>query len=526
MTIENVTSPSFPDAKALHPRGLMRHTSLGCRSIAGTLRAPGLLPAATDGLAARGERPMRKSILGVLLLGILLALPNSAGMVPVEAASQSGLNWEMSKARDIDRILPLRERARVYNEILEWRLDNILPAIMREQGIDMWLIINFEYNEDPVYMTLVPEPIMVARRLAILVFHDSKDGFKKLTANWHGSSSAGPMYTNIFTDRSKGANHQFTMLADYIRQHDPKKIAINYEPHYDYHDDFSHANGLSAFHKEKLERALDPKYIERLVSAKKICMRWYETRSPRELSVYRHLAGIGHDLISEFFSNKVIVPDVTTTDDVRWWIRQRINDIGLTTWFHPSISIRRSPADQEMYGKNDQVIRRGDLLHCDVGIVYLGLTTDMQHNAYVLRIGETDAPAGLKELLRKGNRLQEIHLEEMKAGRAGNEILKSILERGRAEGLNPTVYTHPIGPYGHGSGTMIGMPEKQEFVPGTGEHPLHPNTVYSIEFSVAGTVPEWGGVEVSMGLEDEAVFTAEGGARWLDGYPRTLYLIR
>jgi Xaa-Pro aminopeptidase len=216
---------------------------------------------------------------------------------------------------------------------------------------------------------------------------------------------------------------------------------------------------------------------------------------------------------------------MTTTDDVVWWIRQRINDLGLDTWFQPSISIRRSPEDAERYGEDDRVIRRGDLLHCDVGITYLGLNTDMQHNAYVLRMGETEPPEGLQELLRKGNRQQEIHMQEMQLGRTGNEILASILERGRAEGLRPRIYSHPVGPYGHGSGTMIGMSEKQEFVPGTGEHPLHVNTVYAMEFSVASDIPEWGGIEVSMGLEEQAV-VLESGTRLLDGYPRSLYLIR
>jgi Xaa-Pro aminopeptidase len=464
-------------------------------------------------------------LVALLLLTLALGIPWTGASAQAPGRAPLAPGWEMSPRGEIERILPLRERARVYNEILEWRLDNILPAIMREEGLEMWVVINFEYDEDPVYMTLVPEPIMSARRLSILIFHDREDGFKKLTANWHGSGSAGPMYENIFTDRSKGANHQFTVLADYIREHDPRNIGINYAPHYEYVDEFSHANGLSAFHKDLLDRALPERYRERLVPAEKVVIRWYETRSPRELSLYRYMAGIAHDLIGEFYSNEVIIPDVTTTEDVRWWIRQRINDLGLDTWFQPSISIRRSPADTERYGRGDNVIRRGDLLHCDVGITYLGLTTDMQHNAYVLRVGETDAPEGLKELLRKGNRLQEIHIEEMKVGRTGNEILASILERGRAEGLRPTVYTHPVGPYGHGSGTVIGMTEKQEFVPGTGEHPLHMNTVYAMEFSVAGNVPEWGGVEVSMGLEEQIVVTAEG-ARFVDGYPRSLYLIR
>ncbi len=467
---------------------------------------------------------MKRSTMALMVL-LALSPPSAMAAAQTTGAMVSPPGWEMSEAGDLGGVLPLRERARVYNEILQWRLDNILPAILRDEGVDMWVVINFEYDEDPVYMTLVPEPIMSARRLSILIFHDGPDGFRKLTANWHGAGSAGSMYENIFTDRSQGANHQFTVLADYIRASDPRKIALDYAPHFAYLDDFSHGNGLSAFHKDLLDQALDQTYRDRIVSGEPIARRWYETRSPREVSLYRHLVGMGHDLIAEFFSNAVITPDVTTTDDVRWWIRQRINDLGLDTWFHPSIDITRSPEDTELYGRDDEVIRRGDLLHCDVGISYLGLNTDMQHNAYVLRIGETDAPQGLIDVLRRGNRLQAIHLEEMRAGRTGNQILQSILQRGQAEGLRPVVYSHPIGPYGHGSGTMIGMPEKQEFVPGSGEHPLHENTVYAMEFSVAGDVPEWNGVEVRMGLEDQAVFTA-GSARLVDGYPTSLYLIR
>ncbi len=446
-------------------------------------------------------------------------------VLSMSATLEAQLNWNISDVRDIEKILPERERATLYNELLEWRLDNILPEIMRREGIDLWLIICFEYAEDPVYMSLVPEPIMVARRLSILMFHDSPEGFKKLTANWHGSGSAGRMYTNIFTDRSEGANAQFTVVADYIKKHNPKKVGINYAEHWDYHDDFSHGAGLSAFHKVKLEQALGPEYSSRLVSAEKVCIGWYETRSPQELSLYRHIAGIGHDLISEFFSNRVITPDVTTTQDVQWWIRQRITNLGLDTWFHPSISIKRSPQDKAKYGEDDRVIRRGDVLHCDVGITYLGLNTDMQHNAYVCRIGEDGPPEGVQELYRRGNRVQEILLEQYKEGRTGNEILLEATRKAKAEGLIPRIYTHPIGIHGHGSGMMVGMPEKQEWVPGTGEHPLYQNTVYSIELSSGYNVPEWDNELVTLGFEEEAVFTKEG-VNWVDGYPRTFYLIK
>ena len=443
------------------------------------------------------------------------------------AAAQSDLGWSGSEAGDIRAILSERDQARVVNRILEWRLDNILPSIMRREGIDLWLVICFEYDEDPVYLTLVPRPQMSARRLSVLMFHDAPDGFRKLTANWHGKGSAGPMYTSIFTPeyRAKGAPGQFLAVADYIRKHAPKKIGINTAEHWDILDDFSHGLGLSAFHKAKLEQVLDANDRGRLVSAEKVCIGWYETRSPEELSLYRHLVGIGHDLVREFFSNAVITPGITTTEDVEWWIRQRITDLGLETWFQPGIDIRRSPEDAAKHGPDDRVVRRGDVIHCDVGIKYLGLTTDMQHNAYVLRLGETDVPAGLKELLRKGNRLQEVFLGEFRERRTGNEILVAALKKAEAEGLGPRIYTHAIGPYGHGSGLTIGMVEKQSFVPGTGEHPLYPSTVYSIELSATGVVPEWGNAKVSLGLEDEAVFTA-AGPRWVDGYPRAFYLIR
>jgi len=441
--------------------------------------------------------------------------------------SAAQVDFPLGRGRDIDNILTQRRQADVYNEILAWRLDNILPQIMRREGIDLWLIICFEYDEDPVFMSLTTRPRMSARRLSILIFHDAPGGFKKLTASWHGASAAGPMYTNIFTPeyRQKGANAQLTAVADYIKKADPKKIGLNYAEHWDYFDDFSHGLGLPAYYKVKLEQALDPKYKSRLVSAENICVGWYETRSPAELSLYRHLAGIGHDLIREFYSNAVITPDITTSSDVEWWFRERIARLGLEAWFQPSIDIRRSPEDAAAYPKGDDVIRRGDLLHCDVGFRYLELATDMQHNAYVLRPGETDAPQGLKDLLKKGNRLQEILLGEMREGRKGNEILVAALAKAKAEGIEGSIYTHPIGFYGHGSGMMLGMTEKQSFVPGTGERLLYPNTVYSIELSASHLVPEWGNVRVSMGLEDEAIFTKDG-ARWADGYPTKIYLIK
>ncbi|MEA1887144.1 MAG: M24 family metallopeptidase [Bacteroidota bacterium] len=419
-------------------------------------------------------------------------------------------------------VLSMEKRTGLFNKNLEWKIDNVLPEIMRREGLEMWLVICFENDTDPVYRTMNTWPGDNARRLSILIFHDSKDGFKKLSATWHGASASGYFYENIFTDRSNGAQGQFETLADYIREADPENIGINYDNRVI--DDFTHVNGLSHFHYEKLYEALDEKYRERLVSAKEVAIGWFETRTPWEISFYKTMCEITHTLISEFFSKEVIIPDVTNRNDVRWWIVEKIESMGLETWFFPSLDIIRSPQNIEKYGEDD-IIRRGDLLHCDVGIDYMGLTTDMQHLAYVCELDEDDAPQGLKDLYKKGLRFQQITMEEMVEGRTGNEILVKSIERGKAEGLQPWQYSHPINYFGHGSGMTIGRTEEQEFLPGSGEHPLYNNTTYALEFSVTGTVPEWNNTEVRMGFEDDMVFT-NGKARLIDGYPQELYLIK
>ena len=350
---------------------------------------------------------------------------------------------DIAGVNDHKNILPERERARVFNDWLKWRLDNFLPTLMRREGIDMWLVICREYNEDPVYLTLVPEDEMAARRTSILMFHDLGPGrgVERLSGSYYGIEG---LYQTTWLDKKK---LQFESLAEAIKARNPKKIGI------DVSDYWAFGDGLTSVMKSKLEKALGPEYSSRLVSAERICVGWLETRSPQEMSVYRMICGIAHDIIAEFFSNAVITPDVTTTDDVNWWVRQRITGLGLDTWFMPEISIqRKGVVEKQLFEAASGVIRRGDLLHCDVGIRYLGLCTDMQLQAYVCRIGETDAPAGLKSALERADRLADIFMGEFKTGRTGNEIVSSAVRLGEAEGLKPLIYAHPIGFHGHGAG--------------------------------------------------------------------------
>ena len=419
---------------------------------------------------------------------------------------------------DSAKILPEIERARVMNEWLRRRLDNIIPKLMRREGIDMWLIINREYNEDPVYMTLVPEPTMAARRTSILIFYDRGEGLEveKLSGSYYG---LGNWYKSTWLDKKK---KQFESLAEVIKKLNPRKIGINVSSTWAFGD------GLTASLKEKLVKALGPELSSRLVSAENLCVGWLETRSPQELSVYRHICGIAHDIIAEFYSNEVITPDITTTEDVVWWIRQKITDLGLETWFQPSISIQRHKKEAAMYEGSKDVIRRGDLLHCDVGISYLGLCTDMQWQAYVCRIGEDEAPEGLKEALRRTNRLGDIFRSEFKAGRSGNDIVWSAMKKGEAEGLRPLIYSHPVGFHGHAAGPPMDARHPEQAPEGIelrGKYPLYLNTVYAIEYSCMTSIPEWDNQDVRIGFEETAVFTEEG-CQFIDGHQTRFFLIK
>jgi len=436
-------------------------------------------------------------------------------LILITALSASAQKVGVTGVRDIDNILPERGRAAVMNEWLEWRLDNILPEQMQRFGLDMWIVICREYNEDPVYMSLVPEPNMAARRTSILIFHNrGSEGVDRYTGSFYGM---GEWYKAIEQDKELT---QIENAARFIREKDPKTIGYNIS------ETWAFGDGLTANFRDQFVEALGKKYADRLVSAEKLCLAWLGERSTQELSVYRHICGIAHDVIGEFFSNKVIVPGITTTEDVVWWIRQRFTDIGVEAWFQPSVDIQRSPKDRKKYPVEDHVIRRGDMLHCDIGIVYLGLCTDTQELAYVCRIGEEDAPEYLKKVLRNGNRLQDIFMNEFKTLRTGNEILLTSLKKAKDEGLIPSIYTHPLGVHGHAAGTTIGMWDMQEGVPGAGDFPLYPNTCYAIELNCKTYVSEWDNMLVTAGLEEGGVYTEKDGCRYIDGRQEKFYLVK
>ena len=399
-------------------------------------------------------------------------------------------------------ILSPRARITPENEMLNDRLQNLLPALMAEQNLDMWLVINREKAEDPVYFTLVPQPSFAARRTTMLVFYRQADGsVEKLTVNRY---PLGAPYSPAWQGGS--LTEQWQALGKLIVSKNPKRIGINMS------NDWPVADGLTASLYQQLTQVLPADWQTKLVSAENLVVRWLEQRTEQELAVYPQAVALARGVIAEGFSNKVITPGVTTTDDVAWYLRERFSELQLPVWFMPYVSLQRPGTvcekDTAFCGESG-VIQRGDVLHTDVGICYLKLCTDTQEMAYVLKPTEQDAPAGLKKALATGNQWQDILTTQFKTGLTGNQILSATQQKSRAAGILSSTYTHPRGFFGHAPGPTIGMWDNQGPTPVQGDRPLYANTAYAIEGNIKFALPEWKQQLVHIKLEQSAYFDGQ-----------------
>lgn len=409
--------------------------------------------------------------------------------------------------------LSARERAETENRVLAARLDRVIPAIMREQGIDLWLLVAREYFEEPVVASMLDAENMHARRRTILIFYDPGQGrpIERLTVSRYGLGG----HFKPAWDPAKQPD-QWQAVAELIAARNPAKIAINTS------DLHQFADGMTVSQFDKFTAALPAPLRARIVSGEGLAIRWLETRIPEELELYPAIVRTAHAVIAEAFSRKVITPGVTTAEQVQWWYRDRLLELGLAPWFHPSVAIQRQGAKGMLDGA--EVIQPGDLLWTDFGITYLRLNSDTQHLAYVLKPGETAAPAGLRQGLANSNRLQDILRRHFAVGRTGNEVLALARAEAIAAGLDPSIYSHPIGLHGHGAGPSIGFWDNQNADP-RGSGAINANTAWSIELTTYAAVPEWGGQRVDFRAEENAFFDGKS-LRFIDGRQTELALIQ
>ncbi len=432
----------------------------------------------------------------------------------------------------------LRSQAAEQQRWLDARMKSVLPALMKKHGVDMWVVPMREYNEDPVFSSMVSATTFAARRRTIYLFYDPcafirGDCAKPFERLALGGTSQGGVFTAIRSTKAPSGpaggavqrqaelwgDEQWQVLKTEIEKRNPRGIAINVSTVFAFND------GLSAGELEGMRKALGPKWSARFRHADDLALEFIASRLPEEAVRYRDLQKVVWGIIDTAFSNVVITPGVTRTADVVWWMRQKVNDLGLGTWFQPSVSVQRKGATDATLG-GDPIIQKGDVLHCDFGITALRLNTDTQHMGYVLADGETEVPAGLRLALANSNRLQDIVMSEIRPGRTGNEILKSSRAKAAAEGINGTIYTHPIGMHGHGAGPLIGLWDYQDGVPGRGDAKVIANMWFSIELQATTRVAEWNGQAVRSAQEEDAVIGADGAIRWALARQTQYHLVR
>ncbi len=454
---------------------------------------------------------------------------------PVVFPATPGARTSGSPAADTLRPFgTLRDQAFKQQRWLELRMERTLPALMRRAGVDMWVVPMREYAEDPLFSSITSPTTFSARRRTIYVFFDKgpKEGVEKLAL---GGTSQGSVFKAVRSMKPVAApaagsrgnertaelwgDEQWNVLKQVIEERQPKKIAVNTSR------TFAFADGLSSGERDGMNQALGAQWVAKMVPAEALAVDFIASRQPEEEAEFANLNRVAWQIIEEAFSNKVITPGVTHAEDVVWWMRQRLNDLGLGTWFQPSIEVQRQLGSPELVGINP-VILKGDVLHCDFGVTAMGLNTDTQHMAYVLRDGETDVPAGLKKALLNSNRLQDITIDELKPGRSGNQVLAAALARMKRDGIDGTLYSHPIGLNGHGAGALIGLWDYQEGVPGRGDHTIIPGMWYSVELQATTPVPEWNNQPVRSMQEEDVIIGADGKVRWALKRQSDFHLVR
>jgi len=413
------------------------------------------------------------------------------------------------------RALSMRERDAICRQVLQERLDTILPTAMRETGLDMWLVLCQEDDLDPVFQSMIPMftwcPI-----LQMLIFYQPAGADEVERINLSMTQTGG-----LYDEPWAGRRHeeQWTLLTEIIESRDPRHIGINIGA-----TQWA-AGGLTHNLYGQLVQALPPRYVARLTSTEPLATRWLATLTDREIGIYDHVAHLAHSLIAECYSPAAILPGVTTTDDLEYHYWQRATDLGMALSFKPSFNLVRSGAQRARFGADDHTIRPGDLIHCDVGIRYVELHSDHQEWCYVRHPTDTTVPRGYSALLADANRLQDVFMASLEAGLTGNQLLNRILERARERSVpGPRVYSHSLGHLLHEPGPLVGLPWEQHACPGRGDVALGENMAFTMELAVSAPIAEWDGEELTMSIEEDVVFT-QGRCRLLDGRQTRFYVL-
>ena len=417
---------------------------------------------------------------------------------------------------DMPKLRSQREQADVREQWLKKRLGSLLLPMMKRHGIEMWIVVNEEFHSDPVTPHIVP-PIPIVGRRDLFIFIDRGERIERVAVLRYAEERLKNHYTMLLPPRDKFGEE----LKKLVDERNPKTIALNMG------GTRGQQSGLTHDGYKFLADTLGVENEKKFVSAANLLLEFFDTRLPEELEHYR-TAVLATDVITRrAFSNEVIKPGKTTAGDVRWWMMQQLNDLGVDTWFQPDLRIQRQAAETGTTGQflstanESDVLMPGDLIHVDFGLNYMGLSTDWQKHAYILKPGERDAPAGLKAALKNTNLLQDIMFGVARSGMTGSEVYQASMAECKKQNITCMIYSHPLGTHGHGLGPSIDFRGNV----GGGANKILPGSYMSIELNTSTTGPEWNNQRVTIMAEDDAYMT-ETGYKFFRPRQTEFYLIR
>ena len=415
------------------------------------------------------------------------------------------------------KLLSQREQMDVREAWLKKRFDTLLLPMMQRNGIEMWIVVNEEFHSDPVTEHIVPPTPIVGRR-DYFVFIDRGGKLERYAIVRYLEERLKNHYRVLNPPRAEMA----ATLKKLVSERNPKTIALNYG------GTRGQQNGLTHDGYKTLSETLGADNEKKFISAAKLLTEFFDTRLPEELEHYRQAVLTTDVITRRAFSNEVIVPGKTTVGDVRWWMMQQVNNLGLGIWFQPDLRVQRQAKEtsktQQFLSIADEsvVLERGDLIHVDFGLIYMGLSTDWQKHGYILKSGENDAPEGLKAALKNTNRLQDIMFSFARAGMTGAQVYDATMAECKKQGIDAMIYSHPIGAHGHGLGASIDF---RRGGVGGDEERLRLGSYTSIELNTSTNVPEWNNQRVTVMGEDDAVMT-ENGFQFIRPRQTEFYLIK
>lgn len=399
------------------------------------------------------------------------------------------------------KLLSLREQANVRSMWLKKRFDTMLLPMMRKHNVSMWIVVNEEFHSDAVTEAITPPIPMVGRR-DFFIFADNGEKLERFAVVRYEEEQLKKFYTLVSPARDQTA----ATIRKIVEERNPKTIALNMGYGRGQTDGITH----DAY--QFLAETLGKDYESRFVSAGNLITDYLDTRLPEETEHYRTAVLVTDILTRRAFSNEVITPGKTTVGDVRWWFLQQLNNLGLTTWFQPDLRVQRQAKansnSQQFLAVADEsmVLERGDLIHIDCGLIYMGLSTDWQKHAYLLQKGEKDAPEGLKNALKNTNALQDAIFKFARVGMTGTEVYDAAMAEMKRQNINAMIYSHPLGNQGHALGASIDFRRAI----GTSPERIRLGSYMSIELNTSTKVPEWNDQTVTVMAEDDAFMTNKG----------------